>query len=143
MQISNVRLRVAPRDRAAALSRRFRANRPRRRSPHAGVEGADARAVAVEVFQSERLVRGDGRLRLSVANVFGAAAAALQRGEAVEVREGDKVRRRCTPGDAGALADEFRDRGRSAAADAWDARWADAALGMPRRACLSQFCDAL
>ena len=87
-----------------------------------------ARAVADDVFQSDRLVRDDGTLRLSPANVFTAAEKALARGAAVVIAGGDEAERRCTPGDASALADEFRAVGRTAAADAWDGKYGDGAF---------------
>ena len=83
------------------------------------VPAAAARAVADDVFQSDRLLRDDGTLRLSPANVFTAAEKALGRGATVVIAGGDEAERRCTPGDASALADEFRAVGRTAAADAW------------------------
>ena len=90
--------------------------------------GDAARALAREIFHSERVVR-EGKLRLSVANVFAAAASALGRGEAVEIRDAaDVVAARCTPGDSAALADEFRAAGRGAAADAWLERGGAGAL---------------
>ncbi|KAH8064926.1 hypothetical protein JL722_1816 [Aureococcus anophagefferens] len=79
----------------------------------------------------ERLVvpcKDTVELKLSVANVFSAAASALGRGEAVEIREDGKLERRCTPGDASALADEFRSRGRAGAAEAWANQHGDRVL---------------
>ena len=87
-----------------------------------------AKAVAEEVFQSDRFLRDDGTLRLSPANVFTAAEKALGRGAAVVIAGGDEADRTCTPGDASALADEFRAAGRSAAADAWEAKYGDGAF---------------
>ena len=87
-----------------------------------------ARAVADDVFQSDRLLRDDGTLRLSPANVFTAAEKTLGRGGAVVIAGGDEAERRCTPGDASALADEFRAVGRTAAADAWEAKHGDGAF---------------
>ena len=87
-----------------------------------------ARAVADDVFQSDRLVRDDGTLRLSPANVFTAAEKSIARGATVVIVGGDEAERRCTPGDASALADEFRAVGRTAAADAWEAKHGDGAF---------------
>lgn len=87
-----------------------------------------AKAVADEVFQSDRFLRDDGTLRLSPANVFTAAEKALGRGATVVIAGGDEADRTCTPGDASALADEFRAVGRSAAADAWEAKFGDGAF---------------
>ena len=84
--------------------------------PQYAARGDQARSVAREIFHSERLVvpcKDTVELKLSVANVFSAAASALGRGEAVEIREDGELVRRCTPGDASALADEFRSRGRA------------------------------
>ena len=87
-----------------------------------------ARAVADDVLQSDRLVRDDGTLRLSPANVFTAAEKSIARGATVVIVGGDEAERRCTPGDASALADEFRAVGRTAAADAWEAKHGDGAF---------------
>ena len=87
-----------------------------------------ARAVADDVFQSDRLLRDDGTLRLSPANVFTAAEKVIARGATVVIAGGDEAERRCTPGDASALADEFRAVGRTAAADAWEAKHGDSAF---------------
>jgi hypothetical protein len=92
------------------------------------VPAAAARAVADDVFQSDRLLRDDGTLRLSPANVFTATEKALGRGTTVVIAGGDEAERRCTPGDASALADEFRAVGRTAAADAWEAKHGDGAF---------------
>ena len=50
-----------------------------------------ARAIADDVFQSDRLVRDDGTLRLSPANVFTAAEKALGRGASVVIACGDEA----------------------------------------------------
>jgi hypothetical protein len=92
------------------------------------VPAAAARAVADDVFQSDRLLRDDGTLRLSPANLFTAAEKQLGRGATVVIAGGDEGERRCTPGDASALADEFRAVGRTAAADAWEAKHGDGAF---------------
>ena len=99
--------------------------------PQYAARGDQARSVAREIFHSERLVvpcKDTVELKLSVANVFSAAASALGRGEAVEIREDGKLERRCTPGDASALADEFRSRGRAGAAEAWANQHGDRVL---------------
>ena len=52
----------------------------------------------------------------------------MGRGATVVIAGGDEAERRCTPGDASALADEFRAVGRTAAADAWEAKHGDGAF---------------
>ena len=81
-----------------------------------------------DVFQSDRLRADDGTLRLSPANLFTAAEKQLGRGATVVIAGGDEAERRCTPGDASALADEVRAVGRTAAADAWEAKHGDGAF---------------
>ena len=116
---------------AAATSKTLVLERLNAEFPSYAVRGEAARAVAREIFHSEKLLKpyeDTVEIRLSVANVFAAAENALGRGEAVEVRAAGEVCCRCTPGDASALGDEFRRAGRGGAAEAWAAGQGDRTL---------------